>query len=165
MVVFSGISQMTLHEKITASAAIIAILVGIGGFIATVCQLSRARDQLIKTEQTLRASNTYQVQKDARDLLLNRLVNDEELRNAIASTTVPLEIKQEIRSKLWLMFNFYLSVYRQAQAGGLSEQFVTSFKQDFCEFLKKPLVDATWNKELQSGQLSVNYADMRKTWC
>ena len=156
---------MTTHEKITASAAIIAILVGIAGFVATVLQLSWARDQLARTEQTLRASNTYQVQKDARELLLNRLVNDQELRSVLASNTAPQDVKQEVRDKLWLMFNFYLSVYRQAQAGGLSEQFVTAFKQDFCEFLKKPVVDATWNKELQSGQLTVNYADMRKTWC
>jgi hypothetical protein len=157
---------MTRHEKITASAAIIAIVVGIGGFVATVLQLSWARDQLQRTEQTLRASNTYQVQKDARELLLTRLVNDKELRSALASATLPSsEIQQEVRDKLWLMFNFYLSVYRQAQAGGLSEQFVTSFKQDFCEFLKKPVVEATWNKELLNGQLSSNYVDMRKTWC
>jgi hypothetical protein len=59
----SPIQFLREEEKaIVAAAAILSVVVGLFGFGMTIQQLRRA-------ETTLRASNTYQVQKDGRELL------------------------------------------------------------------------------------------------
>jgi len=145
------------EKEISGTTAIVGVLIGIIGFWATWNQLSR-------TEETLRAANTYQIQKDAREIVSD-LSKSEALQNAISSGIIKDDSKSEIIRDIWLMFNFYLSVYRQDEAGGLSSSFIDSFKKDFCGFISKKIISDTWDVLSKEGKLSDGHADMRRKWC
>ncbi len=63
------------------------------------------------------------------------------------------------------MFNLYLSVYRQEEARGVSEELAKSFSKDFCEFSEIPFISHSWKLMLKSRQLSSSHAEMKKEWC
>ncbi len=135
--------------------ALLSAVIAGGGFYAAWWQLSR-------TEQTLRAANTYQVQKDAREIL-DKLTADKAFRTAVASGQGLSD--PAVSDKIWLMLNFYQAVYRQAIANGLSPEFVRSFKLDFCKFVGLPAIDAFWKKLEADHGLSESQIAMRKEWC
>ncbi len=143
-------------DAINAFAAIAGLFVGIFGFGATIYQL---RD----TAATLRASNTYEIQRDARDL------NDDiqtkgSVPSLLAGNLAPAD-RGKAEADVWRMFNFYLSVYRQIAVGGVSESFGESFKADFCQFVQlKPVADL-WQQFLSSDRIGKAYVEMREEWC
>lgn len=145
------LSQAHLANAIALSSAFIAAL----GFGAAWWQLSR-------TEQTLRAANTYQVQKDAREII-DKLIADGNFRSAINSGN-PLS-DQDMADKVVLMLSFYKSVYRQAKSDGLTDEFVDAYKVDFCKFVRKPTIDAFWKKLETGNELLESEIAMRKEWC
>jgi hypothetical protein len=63
------------------------------------------------------------------------------------------------------MQNFYLSVYRQSLARGLSDEFVSAFVIDFCDFQKQSFVSGAWEKMMAEGKLSSSHQEMRAEWC
>jgi len=143
-------------DEIGSAAAIFGVAVGVVGFWLTICQLKR-------TEETLRAANTYAVQQDARDIV-DALISDEIFAAFVGGTGDPADKDRAIK-KLWKMQNFYLSVYRQSKAGGLSESFTNSFRNDFCNFVVRPPVAAAWADMTAAGQLSKDNDSMRGDWC
>lgn len=145
----------TRKDEITATTAILGVLVGICGFWLTINQLSGTRE-------TLQAANTYQVQKDARDVV-DKLQAEPQFVDAMAGK--PATAQSDFSDKLWLMFNFDLSVFRQSEAKGLSQEFVSSFKDDFCQFLQKPIVSDEWKKMSNAQLLGASHEKMRKEWC
>jgi hypothetical protein len=146
----------TRKDEITAGVAILAVLVNILGFWFTISQLSRATS-------TLQATNTYQVQKDARDVL-EKILAEPEFGDAIRGK-ISADNESMVAQNLWIMFNFYLSVFRQAEANGLSPEFISSFKKDFCRFLEYPTVSAEWEKLSSEQRLGPSHEKMRREWC
>src|SRR3954467_1752030 len=146
----------TRKDEITAAAALLGVLIGVIGFGMTWHQLSL-------TTGTLQASNGYQIQKDARELIENLLAKPE-FRNAVHDGITPAN-EQMALDNLWRMFNFYLSVYRQAEAGGLAKEFVASYKDDFCGFIKNKGAEEGWTKLKAAGRIAQPQETMRKRWC
>ena len=144
-------------DEITTATAIIGVVVGIIGFTLTIIQLYR-------TQNALRAANTYQIQKDARDILENDLLKDASFRDALNGSVKPGQ-QQEFDDKFWLLMNFYLSIYRQTQAGGVSPEFSTSMERDFCNFVKREAVATEWKRLAGDGRLAPEHKEMRKEWC
>src|SRR5688572_31745907 len=117
--------------------------------------------QLQQANTALKASNGYEVQKDAREYI-KELLADQAFRNVLYGTQ-PAD--SNIEAKLWLMFSFYRSVHRQEQAGGLMEAFTASIHEDFCDFLKVRPVGEGWKKLLAEKRLGEGHVAMRKEWC
>jgi len=145
----------TRKDEITASTALLGLVVGVTGFSLTLWQLNR-------TTTTLQAANTYQVQKDARDALEHYLA-DPQFSEALKGN-YNTENEPTVANKLWLMFNFYLSVFRQSEAGGLSPGFASSFQADFCRFIKLPIVSEEWKKQLNQNRLTAIGAARARRW-
>lgn len=143
-------------DQIGAASAIVGVLVGVAGFGFTYYQLSSATG-------VLQATNAYEIQKDARELV-DGLASDADFVAAL-NTGPGQSDAAAFETKLWRMFSFYLSIYRQSTADGISKKFATSFADDFCGFIGKPVVAAEWDKMQQSGKLGDSHAEMRKAWC
>lgn len=144
-------------DAIGSLAAIAGVIIGIVGFWFTITQLSA-------TERTLRASNSYQIQSDARELV-GEIVLLPIVKRAFDGEELSLPELQIFREALWRMHNFYLSVYRQDRAQGLSQDFVTAFTADFCAFVSIEIVANQWDEMLNSNMLSQQHNLMRSTWC
>lgn len=146
----------TYSDEIASAAAIIGILVGVVGFGLTYCQLR-------STSQALQAANSYQIQKDAREII-DGVAGDPKFVAFIKGAQEPAD-KDHIHGQLWKMMNFYLSVFRQSEANGLPSDFTTSFKADFCGFVARPPVALAVAEMTADGQLSQNHTKMRESWC
>ncbi|HEY0331870.1 MAG TPA: hypothetical protein VGC77_22575 [Rhodopseudomonas sp.] len=136
--------------------SVLGVLIGLVGFYLTFTQLTR-------TEQTLRASNTYQVQKDAREII-SKIMGDAKFRATLRQSTVDPS-DTEFVDKLWLMLNFYGSVFRQSRINGLSDEFVTSIQKDFCGFMRNKAVASGWSTLLANDQISETHKSMKTAWC
>ena len=143
-------------DEIAGIAAIGGILIGLVGFGLTICQLQRAN-------QTLQASNTYQVQKDAR-AILDEIKKNKKFLSAI-NNGISTENQESFLDSLWIMLNFYLSVYRQSEIEGLSPSFVDSFRRDFCQFINLKSVGEGWDKLKTDNRLANAHDEMRRKWC
>jgi len=143
-------------SEITSATAICGVIVGVIGFSFTILQL-------IRTENTLRASNTYEVQRDARDLI-EKISADARFSEFLLGRGDE-SYAAEFDKKLWQMLNFYLSVYRQYKAGGITPEFSNSFKSDFCRFLTIQKVSDRWTNMNELGKISASHTDMRSKWC
>ena len=143
-------------EPVGAGAAIVGVVVGVVGFWATWHQLTNAT-------VALQAANGYAIQKDARELV-DGMSTDENFVAALNNGPAP-EKADAFDRKLWKMFNFYLSVYRQGVAEGLSSKFVAAFSDDFCRFIRRPVVSREWDKMQQNQMLGINHVEMRENWC
>ncbi|MGE0282194.1 MAG: hypothetical protein AB7P20_16495 [Rhizobiaceae bacterium] len=146
----------TWKDEITAAAALLGVVIGVVGFGMTWLQLSR-------TTETLQASNAYQIQKDARELIENLLAKPE-FRKAVGDG-ITAGNEQAALDNMWRMFNFYLSVYRQSEGGGLAKEFVASYKDDFCGFMKNKGAEEGWTKLKAAGRIGQPQETMRKRWC
>jgi hypothetical protein len=143
-------------DEIGAAVGLLGLVIGTLGFTMTWLQLSN-------TERTLRAANTYQVQKDGRELL-DKIGDDDTFRSYLASDGSGT-MDRNTSDSLWRVYNFYLSVYRQAKAGGLSDEFTESFRADFCQFVSRPAAKNGWEKLKSNNQLSPRHDRMRAEWC
>ena len=124
------------------------------GFAFTVWQLQQANT-------ALKASNGYEVQKDAREYI-KEILSDASFREVLNGMKQADSNSQE---KLWLMFNFYRSVHREEKAGVLTDEFTAAIHEDFCDFLKLQPVAEGWKKLLTEGRVGDGHSSMRKEWC
>lgn len=143
-------------DAITSGAAILGVIVGAVGFWVTWYQLSA-------TTAALKASNTYTIQSDARELL--DTLEQRNFVRALIDGKLKAEDEPNARFDLWKMFNFYLSVYRQSKADGITDEFRQSFIRDFCGFLARPPVDMQWKNMAAEKRLSDEQIKMRGDWC
>jgi hypothetical protein len=143
-------------NEIVAATSVLGVLVGIIGFAFTVWQLRTTTD-------TLRASNTYDIQRDARELAEN--IQDNGFIPKLVAGTLPAEERGKAHVDGWKMFNFYLAVYRQSQAGGVSPEFERAFIVDFCDTVQKPAIDDLWAEMIKAKRLSKYNTAMREQWC
>jgi hypothetical protein len=137
-----------------AFAAIAGVIVALIGFCFALYQLSATTD-------ALQASNAYTIQRDARQIAGEFLQSVKKLES---EQTSPDEYQQAL-VELWKMFNFYLAVYRQAQAGGIGSDFAESFSKDFCDTIKRQSVAAAWDELKKRNSLNDQHDKMRETWC
>jgi hypothetical protein len=144
----------THKDEIGSAAAMVGVVVAVCGFGVTACQLQ-------STTSALRASNAYSIQKDARELV-------GQVRNEISSLNIQNptpEEKARLDAAFWRVFNFYLAVYRQSNAGGISASFATSFRSDFCDALKQEIFNKEWGSLVDEKKISSDYLRMRTDWC
>jgi hypothetical protein len=143
------------YKDTISALAFIAGLIGLGVTIS----------QIHNTNVTLQATNAYAIQKDARDLV-SELQNDVAFREYVlendpnkqyAASTVT-EAKRDVGRLL----NFYLSVYRQYKAGGISSLLAESFGKDFCGVMKNPIITGYWKANLET---SPEHAELKHAWC
>jgi hypothetical protein len=139
---------------VQAIAAVAGVGVAVFGFYIAWCQLSA-------TTNALQASNAYTIQRDARQIAGEFLKSVKKLES---EQTSPDEHQQAL-VELWKMFNFYLAVYRQAQAGGIGSNFAESFGKDFCDTIKRQSVAAAWDELKKRNSLNDQHIKMRETWC
>jgi hypothetical protein len=149
---------VTYKDKIGSAASIFGLLIGLGGFWLTIAQLGR-------TAEALRATNSYQIQKDARELA-EKIRADNVFRRAL-ETGPPSDPRDQITfsDDIWKLSNFYLSVYRQSSAHGISEDFYKSFGQDFCGLFGNKYFSDEWNKMLSEKKLNEAERNMKAEWC
>ncbi|RUV18899.1 hypothetical protein [Mesorhizobium sp. M7A.F.Ca.MR.245.00.0.0] len=142
--------------EIQAVAAILGVVVGIVGFGATAWQLRSAN-------YSLQASNTYTIQHDARELAAQVLSRG--FVKKLRQGTLPTEEREEAKNDFWAMLNFYLSVYRQLEAGGINEKIGDAFGQDFCQLLSEKSMAEAFDEMLAEKRITQNYVAMREAWC
>lgn len=137
-------------EAIQAVAAVAGVLVAAVGFFVAYWQLSL-------TSAALRASNTYTIQQDSRDLAgpVHKSVK------ALANGKLSADEKESALVDLWKMFNLYLAVYRQDDMGGIGTKFAKSFRKDFCDTIKSPTIAAAWDELLARKSLNSDHLEMR----
>jgi hypothetical protein len=151
-----GTFLRTHKDEIGAATALLGVAIGSVGFYLTYAQLSR-------TEQTLRAANTYQVQKDAREII-TKIMAETSFRASLKKDKIEPD-NTDFTDKLWLMLNFYGSMFRQSKINGLSDDFVVAIRKDFCGFVANKAVASGWDILKSRDQLSETHEAMRASWC
>lgn len=146
----------TNSEAIGSFAAIAGLIVSVLGFGLTIWQLS-------ETSEALRASNTYNIQKDARELI-NEVAARKNVVALIAGNASE-DVRTAALDDIWKMLNFYLSVYRQAEAGGISSEISKSFGKDFCQFISRKNIPEAWDEMDKSIKIDQNHKTMKDKWC
>ena len=144
-------------DEIGSISAIVGVLIGFFGFFLTIQQLK-------SSGRTLQATNAYEIQKDAR-ALIDEVSRDDLVQQAMSGKPLGAVDTVKLQGMLWKMQNFYLSVFRQKAAGGISTDFSSSFAADFCDFIKNPRISSDWDLMLKSGMLTKNHVKMREDWC
>lgn len=144
-------------DEIASAGAIIGVLVGVFGFWFTI-------DQLKSNERTLKAANAYEIQRDAR-ALVDEISQDAKLQKLIRGESLSELEVSDVRKLLWKMNNFYLSVFRQVEAGGVADGFKSSYRRDFCSFVKIPSIERQWLEMRKTGMVADGHAGMREAWC
>lgn len=143
----------TDYKDTISGLAFVAGLIGLGFTIY----------QIHNTNETLQATNAYSIQKDARELV-TALQNDKAFRQYVlendpnASPAVIADAQRDIGRLL----NFYLSVYRQYRASGISTLLAESFARDFCGVMKNPIIAEYWKARLAE---STELKELKNAWC
>lgn len=185
------------YRNLKTIATLASALFIAGGFAATWIQMSNAT-------RVVQAANTYQIQKDSRELS-DRVYTREYMRildSANSSMTYVMTLEDAescnksvkcfrckkdqrcdildhlFRKGTWLMFNFYLSVYRQSKLEVIPPEIAEAFSIDFCKFLKNKPVKKIWlsivdgvedsggTEDDHSGnRRPAGFAAMQKNWC
>lgn len=143
--------------EIGSLAAIVGVIIGVVGFTMTIYQLKI-------TDRTLRAANSYQIQKDAREII-GKLSENGLMRKIMIGQPLSENEQAKIRVKLWKMHNFYLSVFRQYEVDGINEEFSKAFKNDFCSFIQIDQVTSEWKIMVSNKMLSKSHQRMKEVWC
>jgi len=147
-------------DETMTTAAVLTLIVSIVGFAFAIVQLN-------KTQRALRASNTYAIQKDGRDLV-DALRKDDAFRSYVLEHEVSKKYDEpQIRTakqSMALVFNFYLSVFRQMKAGGISKSLAGSMGKDFADFYRNAIVKEFYRERAERGSYGKEHAEMVRLW-
>jgi hypothetical protein len=134
-------------------------------FVAGLIGLAFTVSQIHNTNLTLQATNAYAIQKDARELALS-LQGNEAFRDYVmqynAQKKYTPDTIADAHRNVGRLLNFYLSVYRQYKAGGISTSLEKSFAKDFCDTLRNPIVGEYWQTSLANNP---EHAELKDAWC
>lgn len=146
-------------DAITAFAAIAATIIALIGFGLTIAQL-------YQTQLALRAGNTYAIQKDGRELV-GEIFGDGSFSAFLEKPNkrVTATARAAARRKMGLLANFYLSVFRQHKAGGITPSLYKSMGDDFASFLKNAIVREFFIERLRGGAYGDEHKEMVRAWC
>lgn len=154
-----GVMWKTLGKhsnSITSVTSILAIPIAIIGFWATWEQISETKD-------ALRAGNSYQIQKDGRELI-NEINASGGLFLFIEGDPSE-EVRKKAKIDTWNMINFYLSVYRQVKSDGLNEEFKKQYIFDFCNFIGNLKIQSLLVDLKQRNSIGQRFEAMKGEWC
>jgi hypothetical protein len=144
-------------EAIGAASSIFGLVIAVAGFWITI-------HQIIETKRTLQASNSYEIQRDARDLV-DAILEGGELQRLISGEEISSDEKNRAKGSLWRMNNFYLSVFRQFKAGGVNEELTAAFSNDFCSFYSIEAVGKLWEEMISENKIGKSHLEMKRAWC
>jgi hypothetical protein len=134
-------------------------------FVAGLVGLAVTISQIHNTNVTLQATNAYTIQKDARELV-TKLQEDQPFREYVLENDpnkhYPESTIDQARRDIGRLLNFYLSVYRQRKAGGISSLLSDSFAKDFCQTVKIPIIWEYWKTQLKDNP---EHAELKDAWC
>ena len=153
-------------DIISGIASVVGILVAIIGFIVMIYQIKQAGNQIKETTSQLQAANEYTIRKDLRELVQkarSEYIFVECLKNDAENCTD--ENRRDTKFGIGLIFNFHNSVYLQAKAHGISDEFGAQMARDFCNWFKSDFVREYWNSQVQSGRYGDERKKMREEWC
>ncbi len=147
----------TNREMVDSLVGVATLAIAVIGFGLTVHQLSL-------TQRALKAANAYQIQTDARELV-ESIQASGALEHGFLDDDTTGEKYEILSNKLWIVFNFYLAVYRQAENKGVTSEFAESFRTDFCAFVKREIVELSWKEMSENRQLGAAHEGMKDDWC
>jgi hypothetical protein len=160
---WSFVSVKNNADAIAAISASIGVLVSAFGFALTYSQLKH-------TQHALRATNTYAIQKDARELMAN-VINDAGVIEYIQSGNVQITSKKPSQSlirkaerHMGLIFQFYLSVYRQCISDGVTESLALSMASDFRDFMANKMATQYFQQQKLRGVYGDEHTKMVHYW-
>lgn len=144
---------------VEAIAAVAGVGVSFGGFVLVICQLWQ-------TQKALKAGNTYEIQRDARSMMPS--VWDEDLQRFMREYTKPEQFETEqgkqAGRKIAKFIQFYLSVYRQYRARGITKALANSMARDFRSFFSHQAVKDYFERQRGDGAYTEEHAEMVNAW-
>ena len=153
----------TNRDHITAISA----LVGVGGAIIAIIALFLTYKQIRDAKRALQAGNTYEIQKEAREII-GRLYSNSDFNAHMfpefGAPPPPQSVVRSAEAQLGFFFHFYLSVYRQAKAGGLTKTLISSMGKDFKGFFSNPKVQDYFESEKRRGTYDREFDQMVDFW-
>lgn len=146
----------------------ISALVGGVGIVVAIIALLFTYFQLRGTKKALQAGNTYEIQRGAREIMA-RLYSDNDFNAYVfdRNSDQVIETDRKIRAALnqiGLVFHFYLSVYRQALARGVTKTLIHSMGKDFTLFLENAKVRSFYEAKRVAGVYDKEYEQMVVYW-
>lgn len=143
-------------DAITGVASVVAIF----GFGVTIYQLHQ-------TQVALKASNTYAIQKDYREMAVETM-RDAAFEDFVLKHSKTKKYDEKIivaaNQRMRIIFNFYLSVFRQSKSNGISKRFAESIGRDFSSFLKNEAVRAHYDKQVEANIYDEEFIEMVNHW-
>ncbi len=147
-------------DAVTGVASFAGVLIAIIGFAFTIYELRQA-------QTALKASNTYAIQKDAREMAIETLKDTEfddfVLKHDKTKKYTPTTIAAADQ-RMRIIFNFYLSVFRQSRSKGISKRFAKSLGHDFSSFMLNEAVRAHYDKQVEAKVYDEEYIEMVNHW-
>jgi len=145
---------MTWVDRLLQFAQLLAAAAAAVGLLLTWQQLGETRKAYEQSIATLQANTIYQIQKDGRELL-SALTTDREtfryiFQHNVSQTYAP-DVKERADLRIALLLNFYASIVNQREAGAVGNSLWTSFRREFCVFLKNAPVKSLWDSRVSSG--------------
>jgi hypothetical protein len=123
--------------------------------------------QISNTNNTLQATNAYTIQKDARELttaLTKDVAFSDYVLNFDPNKKYPANVVGDANRSIGLLINFYLGVFRQYKAGGITKSLAASFGRDFCDVVKRsPPVDAYFKATVSANKFELK--ELQDDWC
>jgi hypothetical protein len=139
------------QELFTAMGSLAAV----AAVIVASYQLSQTNNQLQATRKQLEATTIYNIQKDGRELMVGAQRDSDVwnylMRYDAAREPYPEEVKDKADRQLWLIMQFYSSVFNQRRNGAISDLYWPDIERDFCNFLQKPAAKAFWYGKVMPG--------------
>lgn len=143
-------------DTISAAASVVGSLVAAAGFYFTVHEIRQARHQL-------QAANEYQIRSDGRAIASEQsLYLSRECLSGLPACETDLP---KTKIALGIIFNFYQSVYNQAQSQGVSPKFEEQMSADFCRWFGFSVPSMLWDSSIESGLYGEERQIMKEIWC
>ncbi|UGX94290.1 hypothetical protein G6321_00053655 [Bradyrhizobium barranii subsp. barranii] len=148
----------TNHKDTITGLSFIAGLIGLGFTIY----------QVGKTNSTLQATNGYAIQKDAREMI-GTLRGEKAFSDYVLrfdpNKQYSDEIKNEANRSIALLLNFYLAVFRQYKAGGITDSLALSFGKDFCDDVINKSVPIKNFFIARASEKHDDFRELKNAWC
>lgn len=129
------------------------LIVGLAA-VAAVVALFLTFYQIKETKEQIRASFSYQLHKDGREISKNI---SKEIRTFIQATNTQNDfsdnLKREAENKIRELLMYYVSAYHQWRYDNINQQEWFVIKDEFCNFLHYKNVKTYWDKRIAKNKL------------
>jgi len=129
------------------------LIVGLAA-VAGVVALFLTFYQIKETKKQIRASFSYQLHKDGREISKNI---SKEVRTFIQATNLQKDfsenLKREAENKIRELLMYYASAYHQWRYDNIDQQEWFVIEDEFCNFLQYKNVKKYWDKRIANNKL------------